>query len=65
MTSKEPKVNTYVHIRKSLSRALRQAAEDENRSLGAQLEEIIQFWMDCREDLPARRRPPSVGRVTP
>ena len=59
------KVNTYVHIRKSLSRALRQAAEDENRSLGAQLEVVIEDWLDWREDKPARRRPPAVGRVSP
>ena len=61
----DTKVNTHVRIRKELSRALRQAAEDENRSLGAQLEVVIEDWLDWREDKPARRRPPSVGRVSP
>ena len=62
MTSKEPKVSTYVHIRKELSRALREMAAAENRPLGAQLEVIIEEAIEAREDKPARRRPPSVRR---
>ena len=55
---------TVVHIRKSLSRALREMAAAENRPLGTQLEVIIEEAIEAREDKPVRRRPPSVGRVS-
>ena len=52
MTSKEPKVSTYVHIRKELSRALREMAAAENRPLGAQLRQDEQDRAKRNQERP-------------